>query len=59
MKITRNGSKPSARGPATWFTGAVRIDSPFQAEGDGRSGDALVTFEPGGSMARTSSGWNR
>jgi quercetin dioxygenase-like cupin family protein len=47
MKITRNGAKPSVKGPATWFTGDVRIDSPFQAEEDGRAGGALVTFEPG------------
>ena len=47
MKITRNGSKPSAKGPASWFTGDVRIDSPFQAEDEGRSGGAIVTFEPG------------
>ena len=47
MKITRNGSKPSAKGPASYFTGAVRIDSPFQAEDVGVSGGAIVTFEPG------------
>jgi quercetin dioxygenase-like cupin family protein len=47
MKITRNGTKPSAKGAASWFTGAVRIDSPFQAEEEGRSGGAIVTFEPG------------
>lgn len=47
MNVVRNGSKPSVKGPDTWFTGAVRIDSPFQAEGDGRHGGAIVTFEPG------------
>jgi quercetin dioxygenase-like cupin family protein len=47
MKVIRNGSKPSVKGPASWFTGAVRIDSAFQAEEDGRSGGAIVTFEPG------------
>jgi quercetin dioxygenase-like cupin family protein len=47
MKITRNGTKPSVKGPASYFTGSVRIDSPFQAEEDGRSGGAIVTFEPG------------
>ncbi len=47
MKITRNGSTRSVKGPADWFTGAVRIDSGFQAEEDGRSGGAIVTFEPG------------
>lgn len=47
MKVIRNGSKPSIKGPATWFTGAVRIDSGFQAEEEGRAGGAIVTFEPG------------
>jgi hypothetical protein len=26
MDIKRNGSQPSARGPAEYFTGTVRID---------------------------------
>jgi len=47
MKITRNGSKASIKGPDHWFTGAVRIDSLFQAEEEGRAGGAIVTFEPG------------
>ena len=47
MKITRNGSSPSVQGPQTWFTGAVRLDSRFQAEDEGRAGGAVVTFEPG------------
>jgi quercetin dioxygenase-like cupin family protein len=47
MNITRNGSKPSVKGPASYFTGTVRIDSPFQADGEGRAGGAIVTFEPG------------
>ena len=33
MEITKSGSQPSAKGPADWFTGAVRIDSRFQREG--------------------------
>ena len=47
MKVTRNGSSPSIQGPQTWFTGSVRLDNRFQAEGEGRAGGALVTFEPG------------
>ena len=47
MEIKRNGSQPSVSGPAEWFTGAVRIDSRFQALGPGRAGGAIVTFEPG------------
>ena len=45
MDITRAGSQPSAKGPADYFTGAVRVDAPFAGSG-GLSG-ALVTFEPG------------
>ena len=47
MKISRNGSRPSVKGLPSYFTGAVRIDSPFQADGEGRAGGAIVTFEPG------------
>ena len=47
MKITRAGAQPSARGPAEWFTGAVRIDPLFGAEAPSRVSSALVTFEPG------------
>jgi quercetin dioxygenase-like cupin family protein len=51
MNIKRNGSLPSAKGPADYFTGIVRIDSPFQGSSPARVGGATVTFEPG---ARTS-----
>lgn len=47
MKIFRPGSSPSQRGPADYFTGTVRIDSPFQGEEPSRVAGALVTFEPG------------
>jgi hypothetical protein len=29
MDISHAGSQPSSKGPAQWFTGAVRIDAPF------------------------------
>lgn len=29
MDIQRNASKPSRKGPADYFTGSVRIDTPF------------------------------
>ena len=29
LEINRNGSRPSGRGPAEWFTGAVRVDPLF------------------------------
>lgn len=51
MKITRNGTQPSATGPADWFTGTVRIDPLFQAEEPARGAAASVTFEPGARTA--------
>lgn len=51
MKIIRNGSLPSVRGPEAWFTGAARIDAPFQATGPATVGGATVTFEPGARTA--------
>jgi quercetin dioxygenase-like cupin family protein len=52
MDFKRNGSQVSAKGPAEWFTGAVRIDAPFQASAPARVGGATVTFEPGARTAR-------
>lgn len=51
MEIRRIGSQPSARGPADWFTGVVRIDPLFDAVAPGRVGAAGVTFEPGARTA--------
>src|SRR5437660_10979349 len=51
MNIKRNGSRPSAKGPVEWFTGSVRIDSPFQGNSPARVGGAIVTFEPGARTA--------
>jgi quercetin dioxygenase-like cupin family protein len=51
MDIKRNGSQASAKGPADWFTGAVRIDAPFHASAPARVGGAIVTFEPGARTA--------
>jgi len=51
MEIKRNGSQASAKGPADWFTGAVRIDQPFSATDPARVGGAIVTFEPGARTA--------
>lgn len=50
MEVIRNGKQPSAKGPAEYFTGNVRIDSPFKSEG-GRVSGAFVTFEPGARSA--------
>jgi glutamate-1-semialdehyde aminotransferase len=43
MKIQRSGSRPSNKGPAEWFTGRVRVDTPFKAEDPGRMSGASVT----------------
>lgn len=51
MKIIVNGSLPSRKGPAEYFTGTVRIDAPFQATEPARVGGATVTFEPGARTA--------
>lgn len=51
MEITRTGSKPSAKGPSDWFTGAVRIDPLFNAFAPERVQGASVTFEPGARTA--------
>ena len=53
MEIKRNGSQPSAKGPAEWFTGNVRIDPMHQAEAPAWVSIASVTFEPG-----TRSAWH-
>ncbi len=47
MEIKRNGSQPSAKGPAEYFTGTVRIDSRFAGTEPARVSGAIVTFEPG------------
>ena len=51
MKITRNGTRPSTRGSAEYFTGTVRIDAPFATEAPARASGATVTFEPGARTA--------
>ena len=51
MDIKRNGSQPSATGPAGYFTGAVRIDPLFDVADPARHLGAYVTFEPGARTA--------
>src|SRR6059036_4352134 len=51
MEIKRVGTQASAKGPADWFTGTVRIDPLFQANAPARAGGANVTFEPGARIA--------
>ena len=47
MQISRSGSTPSAKGPAEWFTGTVRIDPLFAPAPPARAVGNMVTFEPG------------
>ncbi|MBB4637797.1 cupin domain-containing protein [Longimicrobium terrae] len=51
MEIKRAGSQPSAKGPADWFTGTVRIDPLFAASEPARAAGNAVTFEPGARTA--------
>jgi quercetin dioxygenase-like cupin family protein len=51
VEIKRGASRSSAKGPADYFTGAVRIDSLFQAPEPARVTGASVTFEPGARTA--------
>jgi len=51
MEIKRSGSQPSAKGPADYFTGTVRIDPLFQVKEPARAAGNYVTFEPGARTA--------
>ena len=51
MDIKRSGAQPSAKGPAEWFTGTVRIDPLFAAHPPARAAGNAVTFEPGARTA--------
>jgi quercetin dioxygenase-like cupin family protein len=51
MEIKRNGSQPSGKGPAEYFTGTVRIDPLFEVPEPARGFGASVTFEPGARTA--------
>jgi quercetin dioxygenase-like cupin family protein len=51
MDIHRNGSQPSGKGPAEWFTGTVRIDPLISAHPPARAAASSVTFEAGARTA--------
>ncbi len=51
MDIRRNGTQPSAKGSAEWFTGSVRVDRLFDAHDPARASGGSVTFEPGARTA--------
>jgi 4-carboxymuconolactone decarboxylase len=51
IKIHRNGSQSSVKAPDEHFSGQVRIDPLFAAEGPSNVSAGLVTFEPGARSA--------
>jgi len=51
LDIKHNGSRPSNKGPAETFTGAVRVDPLFAAQDPSRTSGGAVTFEPGARSA--------
>ena len=51
MELKQSGSQSSAKGPAEYFAGNVRIDPLFQVTDPSRVSAALVTFEPGARTA--------
>jgi 4-carboxymuconolactone decarboxylase len=51
IEIARSGSQPSRQGPAENFSGSVRVDPLFGANGPSRASGAYVTFERGARSA--------
>jgi quercetin dioxygenase-like cupin family protein len=51
MEIKRSGSQASAKGPAEYFTGTVRVDPLLNPPAPARVTGAIVTFEPGARTA--------
>ena len=50
-QISPNGSRPSAKGSAQYFTGSVIVDPLYAANNSTSSSGGLVTFEPGARSA--------
>jgi quercetin dioxygenase-like cupin family protein len=51
MEIKRNGTQPSTKGSADYFTGRVRVDPLFDLLEPARASGGSVTFEPGARTA--------
>ena len=51
LVISRGGSRASAPGPATNFTGDVRVERLFEAQEPSHASGGTVTFEPGARTA--------
>src|SRR5918999_1263498 len=50
-QISANGSRPSAKGAAQYFTGSVIVEPLYVANDSTSSSGGLVTFEPGSRSA--------
>src|SRR5438552_11846147 len=46
ITISRNGSRPSVKAPAEYFTGTVRVDPIFKSPLEPHASGSCVTFEP-------------
>ncbi len=51
ITITRSNAQDTFAGDAGHFTGSVRVQRLFEVKAPGRTGGALVTFEPGARTA--------
>ena len=51
MEISPNGSRPSSKGVAEYFTGSVIVEPLFGVKAGMQSTGGLVTFEPGARSA--------
>jgi len=51
QQIVRAGAQPALAGPAAYFTGRVRVDPVWPADGNINASGGLVTFEPGARSA--------
>ena len=51
VQVTRVGSQTTVAGPASYFTGNVRVDGRFSGTGGARVSGATVSFDPGARTA--------
>ena len=51
MKLDRNGSLPTSKGPTVYFSGNVYVSQSLQREDPSRLTGATVTFMPGARSA--------
>lgn len=51
IRITRLGSQAAIKGPESSFTGDVRVDRLFKADGEARAAGGTVAFAPGARTA--------